>query len=51
MSKNNKKDSTQEIKHRIKEVDMPERMQDRAISIAKKAINKAMTENKIARTL
>jgi hypothetical protein len=30
---------------------MPEKMQNHAINITKKAINKAMTENKIARAL
>ncbi len=45
------KDASSEIQHKIKEVDMPERMQEHAVSITKKAINKALTENKIARTL
>lgn len=40
-----------EIGHSIKAVDMTQEMQALAIKTAKEAINKAMTENKIARQL
>jgi len=38
-----------DIGHSIKQVNMNQEMQDLAIKTAKLAINKAMTENKIAR--
>ena len=49
--KKSKKKPEIEISHNIKEVDMSQEMQNLALKTAKEAINKAMTENKIARQL